>query len=107
MAEEPSPPIKDTYLSPMGTWEDSILIIRCQFHLKHNGTRSWARCWQGRIGPGTFCWFTFAYDSPNRLLSTADPLGTVETYTYDGNDNVPSACPSYDFFRFAVDFRPV
>ena len=31
---------------------------------------------------------TFAYDSRNRLLSTTDPLGKIERYTYDGNDNL-------------------
>jgi YD repeat-containing protein len=31
---------------------------------------------------------TFAYDDRNRLLSTTDPLGKVETYSYDGNDNL-------------------
>ncbi len=31
---------------------------------------------------------TFAYDSRSRLISTTDPLGKVETYEYDGNDNL-------------------
>ncbi|MBS0161376.1 MAG: RHS repeat protein, partial [Nitrospira sp.] len=27
-------------------------------------------------------------DSRNRLLSTTDPLGKIERYAYDGNDNL-------------------
>jgi len=47
---------------------------------------------------------TFAYDSRNRLLSTTDPLGKVETYTYDGNDNLTARhTPKGDDILFAYD----
>jgi RHS repeat-associated protein len=47
---------------------------------------------------------TLAYDSRNRLLSTTDPLGKVETYTYDGNDNLTARhTPKGDDIFFAYD----
>ena len=48
----------------------------------------------GRMGLGTSSLSTFAYDGRNRLLSTTDPLGKIERYTYDGNDNLETATES-------------
>ena len=47
---------------------------------------------------------TFAYDSRNRLLSTTDPLGKIERYTYDGNDNLLTRItPKNETISFAYD----
>jgi YD repeat-containing protein len=45
-----------------------------------------------------------AYDSRNRLVSSTDPLGKVETYEYDGNDNLTKRhTPKDDDLLFAYD----
>ena len=47
---------------------------------------------------------SFAYDSRNRLLSTTDPLGKIESYTDDGNDNLLTrVTPKNDTISFAYD----
>lgn len=47
---------------------------------------------------------TFAYDDRSRLVSTTDPLGKVEAYEYDGNDNLTKRItPKLDQILFAYD----
>ena len=47
---------------------------------------------------------TFTYDDRNRLISTTDPLGKVESYDYDGNDNLTKRItPKLEQIVFAYD----
>ena len=47
---------------------------------------------------------TLDYDSWKRLLSTTDPLGKIERYTYDGNDNLLTRItPKNETISFAYD----
>jgi len=56
------------------------------------------------MGFGTSSWSTFACDGRNRLLSTSDPLGKIERYTYDGNDNLLTRItPKNETISFAYD----
>ena len=60
----------------------------------------------GSMGLGTSSLSTVAYNGRNRLLSTTDPFGKIERYTYDGNDNLPTRItPKNETITFA--YNPV